>query len=156
MSAAKNIHQLKSKLDETFERAKQVDDENFELKSDLARYLCILVSGYLETATVECLLDHSQNGSRPSVHNYVEKKLKWFTNAKANKILELLAKWDKDWHKEMEEFLVDEKKDAVDSVVANRNKIAHGDWVGITIIRISNYYEEVEKVVTKMGDIIND
>lgn len=151
MSARRNIHQLKTKLDSTFERARSVED--LELQSDLARYLCVLVSGYLETATVEWLLHHSRDGSRPTIQKYVESKLKRFTNANASKITALMASWDSDWHSEMNDFLVDEKKDAVDSVIALRNNIAHGQWVGVTLNRISKYYIEVDKVVTKIGEL---
>jgi hypothetical protein len=151
MSARRNIHQLKTKLDSTFERARSVED--LELQSDLARYLCVLVSGYLETATVEWLLHHSRDGARPTIQKYVESKLKRFTNANASKIIALMASWDSDWYSEMNNFLVDEKKDAVDSVIALRNNIAHGQWVGVTLNRISNYYIEVDKVVTKIGEL---
>ena len=152
MIARKNIHQLKSRLDSTFDRARKISDP--ELQSDMARYLCILVSGYLETATVEWFLHHAREGSRPTIQKFVESRLSGFTNANAQKLLSLLATWNQDWHDEMLEFLVDEKKDAIDSIIALRNSIAHGQWVGVTLVRVSAYYSEVEKVVLKIGDLV--
>jgi hypothetical protein len=50
-------------------------------------------------------------------------------------------------------FLVDERKDAVDSVVSLRNSIAHGQSVGITYIRVLRYYEQIQKVIDHVADL---
>jgi hypothetical protein len=39
------------------------------------------------------------------------------------------------------------RKDAVDSVVNNRNRIAHGENVGISYVRIKEYYDRVVEVI---------
>jgi len=47
----------------------------------------------------------------------------------------------------MESFVAGERKDAVDSVVANRHQIAHGQDVGLTLIRIMGYYAHVSETI---------
>jgi hypothetical protein len=63
------------------------------------------------------------------------------------RILNLVGQFDPDWEKELRIATEDEPKDAVDSVVANRNRIAHGEDVGITFGRVSRYYDNAKLVV---------
>jgi uncharacterized protein YutE (UPF0331/DUF86 family) len=44
-------------------------------------------------------------------------------------------------------------KDALESVVGLRNKIAHEVSVGVTSKRISDYYRRVQKVVDRIADL---
>ncbi len=43
--------------------------------------------------------------------------------------------------------MADELKDAIDSIVSLRNRIAHGESVGITYIRILEYYQRANRVI---------
>ena len=83
----------------------------------------------------------------------VENKTKNFANPNASKIQDLLGSFDPEWRRELERFLVDERKAAVDSIVAQRNIIAHGGSVGLTYIRIRNYYREVQRVIDRVEQI---
>ena len=48
---------------------------------------------------------------------------------------------------EIEQFIDGPKKDALDSVVDLRNKIAHGESVGVTYIRIKDYYKRISEII---------
>ena len=146
------INRLKQKLDATFNRVDFVGD-NLELKSDFAKYLCILVSGYLERSIVEIVQDHARRCGAPTLQRFVEQKTKRFTNANSHKILELLGSFNQDWRNQIDEFLKDDLKDAVDSIVALRNAIAHGNSVSLTYQRISDYYRRVQTVVQEIADL---
>ncbi|GAF83742.1 unnamed protein product [marine sediment metagenome] len=63
------------------------------------------------------------------------------------KILDLTRAFNPQWANQLEAATEGQLKDAVNSVVANRNQIAHGRDVGITYVRIKNYYEDVVEVV---------
>jgi hypothetical protein len=152
MSGRAAVHSMKTRLSATFDRAKGVQGDA-ELLSDFARYLCVLVSGYLEQAVIELALEHVRQRSNTSVQKYVEARLRRFTNANCQRILNLLGSFDSDWRLEMESYLVDELKDAVDSVVNLRNAIAHGRHSGITIGRISDYYKRVDRVVDHIAEL---
>jgi hypothetical protein len=39
------------------------------------------------------------------------------------------------------------RKDAIDSIMANRHQIAHGKDVGITVARVKEYLEKVVEIV---------
>ena len=123
------------------------------MKADFAKYLCVLVSGYLEKAVVELVQEHARRCGAPSLQRFVEQKTRHFTNANAQKLQDLLGSFDPDWRKNVEGFLVDELKDAVDSIVALRNTIAHGNSVSVTYHRVSDYYQCVQQVIDKIADL---
>jgi hypothetical protein len=47
----------------------------------------------------------------------------------------------------LEDYLIGQRKDALDSIIANRHQIAHGRDVGLSYIRMKNYYGEVKDIV---------
>ena len=64
-----------------------------------------------------------------------------------DKILKLTRAFNPDWANKLETETQGEIKAAVDSIVANRHLIAHGIWVGISYIRMKEYYERAIKLV---------
>jgi hypothetical protein len=152
MTGRAEVARLKQRLDAAFERAAGVGTD-LELQSDLARYLCVLVSGFLETATSELVLAHARTHGAKSLQRFVDQRTKSFTNANSQKLTNLLGDFDPDWRVALEEFIVDDLKDAVDSVVDLRNKIAHGQSVGVTYKTISDYYSRVQRVVERIAEI---
>jgi len=100
----------------------------FETKAHWAKYVCVLVSGYIEQAVKEVLLEHSAHSAAPRVSSYVEKTWPLSKNMACSAISEILGHFDARWS---ESFLtwVDEKeerKKEINEIVAWRNSIAHG------------------------------
>jgi len=152
MNGRAEVARLKQRLDATFQRIDGVGSD-LELRSDFARYLCVLVSGYLEKAVAELVLEHARRSGGPSLQRFVEMKTRRFTNANAQRLQNLLGSFDPDWRQSLESFLVDDIKDAVDSIVDLRNTIAHGGSVGITYQRVYDYYIRVQRVVERIADL---
>lgn len=107
----------------------------------------------IHRAVIELLLEHVRNHSHPSIQTHVERRLRQFTNAHAQRLIDLMGSFKIDWRKGMETFLVDEHKDAVDSIVALKNTISHGRSAGVTIARASDYYKRVLEVVDEIADL---
>ena len=84
---------LRQRLDATFERIGQVsDDVESELLSDFARYLCVLVSGFLEQSVVELVLEHVRRNSNRTVQRHIEARLRrQFANANSQRLIDLEA-----------------------------------------------------------------
>jgi hypothetical protein len=122
-----------SRIDAVLSRASGVDD--LQTQADLARYLCVLVAGHLEQAVRHIYSDYAVN------------RLSGFTNANAERLCSLAGAFDPQWRKDLEDFLGDQRKDAINSVIANRHQIVHGQDVGITYIRIRDYYAHVRDAV---------
>ena len=143
----KQLLSEKQRLDNLFNQisALPIDDE---LLAHWSRYLCVLVSGFIENALRILITDYAHRKSHPNVSNYVAKQIKGITNLNEEKILQLLGSFSSDWRELLEGRITDDQKDAINSVVANRHNIVHGRSVGITITRVKEYYERILKVLS--------
>ena len=146
-------------IETAFKRAHQLDPTNsghdhHELQADLARYLCILTAGYIETAITEICVEYSKSIGDGRLHNFVLAKTKRNTNFDHTKILGFLGSFESSWKVKMRTFLKDEYKDSVNSVYSLRNKVAHGDSVDITLARIQGHFNNVKVVIEKVSEIV--
>lgn len=148
----KNIEivRYQQRLDALFEKVRDISD--LELQSHWARYLCILVSGYLETSVRAIYGEYTSKRADKNVANYVSSRLGSFQSPKMGNILELTRAFSRQWAEELEVATEGELKGSVDSIVANRHNIAHGQDVGISYVTIREYYQNAVKVIELIED----
>ncbi len=147
---------LKQRLDATFERIRSEDIESIELQADFAKYLCVLISGYLERSIIEIVQEHARQNGSLTLARFVEAKTKRFTNARPQKIKELLDSFDQEWGREIEGFLNAGMGESVSTIISNRHQIAHGFSSDITISQVQNHYKDIQKIVDKVQRICID
>src|SRR5687768_11534130 len=87
------------RLDHVFKQVGGITD--FELQAHFARYLCILVAGFLETSIRRFYSRYARNSASPSVANYVEVHLKWFQNPTMGKIYDVARAFDATWEAQL-------------------------------------------------------
>lgn len=154
MALRSELISFEARIENVLSRAEEagLDDE---LRSSLARYACVLTSGYLEEA-IRVIVGGWCNGkSHPHVHAYVGRQLEWFSNPKLGKILDELSHFSSGWRDRFDTVLTDEEKDAVNSVVNNRHQIAHGRNVGVSPMLMKRYFNDCKSVVRKLDGVIN-
>ena len=117
------------------------------VRSDFACYLCVLVSGFVESVVADIAADHCRNRSSQTVMNYVESRVARPGVLNTERLLQFVGLFNIEWRQMLEQYVAGERKDALDSVVANRNQIAHGESVNLTYARILEYYRNVCQVV---------
>lgn len=149
MTGRAAIHGHQQRIDAVFARAAALHNDP-ELLADHAKYLCVLVSGFIEKSLSEVVLEHARRVGAPSLQRFVEANTGRFTNANSERVLQLLATFDPEWRREIEGVLVDEYKDAFDSVVSLRHRIAHGSSVGVTFVRMKDYFAAIVEVIEKI------
>jgi hypothetical protein len=118
------------------------------LLGGFCRFLCVLVSGFLEQASRHIYGAYADGKSDPRCTRFVERRLSGFTNANAQRLCDLAGAFDAQWQEDLATYLDGERKDAIDSVVANRHQIVHGQDVGITYIRIATNYGHIRDTVS--------
>jgi hypothetical protein len=133
------------RLSALFDRIKDIDDH--ELKAHWARYLCILSSGFIETSVRSIYRAYTRNLAHPNIRNYVEAQLRRLQNPKMQQILDVTRAFDRTWADNLETETEGEIKDSIDSIVANRNNIAHGRDVGVSYSRVKSWYDNIVKLV---------
>ncbi len=139
-------HALAARLASTFDLVGELQS-NAELQAHFARYLCILVSGYVEQSVREVYSGYAADKSSPRVARVVDRFLNGMQNPSAEALLQIAAAFDPTWRSELEAFIEGPRRAALDSIVANRNQIAHGESVGITFIRVRDWYNEIPSII---------
>ncbi len=145
----------RARLDATFSRIDSLSTEDLEVLSDFARYLCVLVSGFVEIALSELAAEHCRKRSAPTVSNFVQSRLSRLQNVKSERLLQLVGSFDPKLRVEIEKYIDGPRKDALDSVVDLRNKISHGESVGVTYVRIKDYYERISEIIDFVSALLS-
>jgi hypothetical protein len=140
------IYRGQQKLDGLFKKVGNLGDD-LELQSHWAKYLCILVSGWIETSIRTIYIQYARKQSPEFIGNFIEYTLGDFQNPKMTKILELARSFNPDWEERLRKETDGERKDAIDSIVNNRHRVAHGEPSDITYARIATYYKKAIEVV---------
>ena len=148
------VIRLRSSLKGAFTRAKNLRAVDAEIQSDLARYLCVLVLGFVETAVAELAIEHCRSRSASSVLKYASAQLDRLQNLKAQKLVQVIGSFEKKWSSELSMFMDGDRKDALDSVVDLRNKIAHGESVSLSLGRIIQYHEKIDEIIVYIEKLL--
>jgi hypothetical protein len=149
------IERSRGRLRATFQRIDAIEEDQLEARADFARYLCVLLSGFLEKAIAELLLEHARQRSSDNVQRYVGVSLQRFQNPSVGNIVSLFERFNEDWKDDLKDFLVDERAAAIGSVVKERHRIAHGESSDISYVRIDRYREQVDLVIDHIADLVD-
>lgn len=128
------------------------EDNNPESQAHSAKYLAVLVSGYLEQAIKEVLLNYSSLGSRPQIAKYIESTWPISRNMSADNINNILSHFNTHWSEKFSDWLKDDiiRKSRINSIVQWRNSIAHGqesNTTGVTLVSVRDSFITIKELV---------
>ena len=141
------------RLDETFSRAAKFSDEP-EIEADYARYLCILVTGFLEQSVEQAILVYVDSQGNQRLSSYIAKTLIPRRSMRAERMLEIVGDFDQKWKARLALKLTSRHRDAIGSAYASRNKIAHGEDVDLPYRQVSHDYVLVKEAIGFIAEII--
>jgi RiboL-PSP-HEPN len=144
----KEIHRSEQRLDNVINLSKKIGD--LELQSHFARYLCILLAGYIEKSIEAIFTEYARKKSAPSITNYVAKQLEWNLSVNMEKAINIARQFDNDIALWIEAEFAGEIADSVNSIKANRDNFAHGGFDGISLGTIISYHDRAREFVDKM------
>ncbi|MCU0496992.1 MAG: HEPN domain-containing protein [Anaerolineae bacterium] len=152
-----NVRSHQNRLDNLFKKFEVFNQlkspEAEEIKAHWSRYLCVLVSGFVEFALIEIYTDYAIRRSTSKVANYVSQQLEGFQNPKMQKVLTLAGSFSAQWREEIEKASNFEQfKIALDYVIDKRNKIAHGELDNVTYGTLKNNYQTIKTLITFIDD----
>ena len=153
MSASSGQDPHSARLGEAFNRADRLAGEP-EIQADYARYLCVLVTGYLEQAVTLVILKYVDGVGDQRISRYVASTLNREGSMQASRILALVGRLDEGWHSQLIVKLSPQHREAIGSAYASRNKIAHGEDVDLTYRRVRDYYDLVREVVGFLEEVV--
>jgi len=147
------IEAQEKKLDSLLDQIKKMKDDD-ELKAHLSRYFCVRISGYLENV-VKLLVNNFCEGSSPEpIKNYVDRDLRNLTNLSEEKLLKFLKKFSEEWEYSVSSMLTEIHRSSLNSIISNRNNIAHGQPDSISPKIIETYYNDLKEVVNVLKSVI--
>jgi hypothetical protein len=94
----------------------------------------------MENAIKEIYSEYARRCSNDNVASYVSKSLDRIRNPNAEMFLQTANAFQQQWKTNLEAFIAENgRKDALDSIMANRHLIVHGRECGISVVRIKEY-----------------
>ena len=135
-------------LNNLFQRTQAASSGDIEMQAHWAKYLCILSAGFIENAIKEIYVDFAHRAASEPVANYTSSTLSRIQNPKTQRFVETANAFKRTWGDELRDFVEDNgRKEAIDSIMANRHLIAHGKNSGITLVRIRDYLDKAIEVI---------
>ena len=136
------------KLRDLFAKVDAACGGDFEMRSHWAKYLCVLSAGFLENAITEVYGDFVRVAASPPVADYAMASLSRIQNPKTSRFIETARLFKSSWADALESYVdSDGRREAIDSIMANRHEIAHGKHPGITLVRIKTYLDRAVEVI---------
>ena len=139
---------LQGRINRLMVHARGTTDD--ELQAELARYLCILVSSLIEERCKECASTFAAVRSAPEIARFVRAQMKRLRSPSSGNIRAFFSGFDPVRANGWYEGLADDQRAALDSIAANRNQLAHGVTVGLSLGMLTSYTELAGKAMGKL------
>ena len=141
-------------LDSLKTKTENEDDE--EVKSYLVKLLCVRTAGLLEVFLKTRISEYSKGKVPTEINRFLTSKFKDITNLKSSKFEDVLTSFSVDWGDKFRGYLDDheQEKTSLDSVIAQRHNIAHGQPSNIGSASMVQYYNDVKSIVVYLDTII--
>jgi hypothetical protein len=147
-----DVFSQKSRLDAVFELVAGLEPGD-PRQVHLTQYLCIRVAGFVEQSMRHLYYEHARRRSEPTVAQFVSRRLDRPGNLNAEALCQLAGQFSDTWARELREFLGEERKLAVDSVLNNRNRIAHGESTSLGLVQLRDWYGKIVEVVERIDQL---
>jgi hypothetical protein len=146
------IENQERKLDKLLLDISTIQDD--EIKAHLSKYFCVRISGYLENVLKILVANYSEGSSQKPVTNYLQNDLKNVTNLSEEKMQKVLTKFSEDWCNNFNSNVAEQQLQSLNSIISNRNSIAHGQQDNISYKVIGQYYTDLKEIVKALKDTI--
>lgn len=139
------------RLSSLIARTDEASNSNLELQAHWAKYLCVLCAGFLENSLSEIYAEYARVSANEAVAGYVARQLNRIQNPNVQKILDTTYQFKKLWGDMLSDYIVkDGRKEAIETIMTNRHKIAHGEDSNVTILGVEEYLAKIVEVVEFM------
>lgn len=126
-----------------------------ELRSHFARYLAVRISGYFEKALQELGMQCCRRSSGGPSLSFALAQLDRSRNPNLDAVLRYVGAFSPDWQNQLDSFLTAERRNAIGTVVAARNDVAHGGMAGLTYSSVRDHANLIHEVVDFLADLFD-
>ena len=113
-----------------------------EMKSHLAKYICILCSGFLENVVKLLYTDYIKNLTTvENIISYAISNLSGINNPNSERLRNIAKSFNVVWERDLNAFMITEERNTtINFIMKERHSIAHGKDSDITLRRIRDYH----------------
>lgn len=144
-----SAEQLIREVDGILERAEA--QAGLQVQSDYAKYLVIRVSGLVEQVIAEIVLTYVGTQASQSIAAHVAWRMGTFQNPSIERVLQLAGSFDRHRRGQLDAAILDPEREALGSIRAQRNRIAHGEPSTISLTQVSAYYIEIKTMLARIA-----
>ena len=119
------------------------------MRSHIAKFVCILCSGFLENCVHILYTEYvkSETSSEPVIA-HASASLNKIQNPNSEKFRAIAKSFKPEWEPPLNEYLQEEERAAaINYIMRDRHKIAHGKDSDITLARIKQYHLKTVEVI---------
>ena len=152
----RNVQLLRQydRIKSLIERTAVASQGDINLQNDWSGYICILSAGLLESSIREIYGEFVRNAAiNPAssrVSKYAISRLERVSNPKADSFVQTARAFSEEWGQDLENYLNSDdgqRKNAIDSIMNNRNQIAHGRRASVSLARVKDYLSKAAEVI---------
>lgn len=113
------------------------------------RYLCVMVASFLENAVQAIYEDYAYSVAGGNVAQYVSNQIAFTVgNGNADSLVRTANAFSGTWANELRSFLADDnRQSAINTIVSQRNLIAHGEQSSISPAQLRAHLEKAVAVI---------
>lgn len=119
----------------------------------LGEMAVIWASGYLEAAFRDTLRQYVETRSDSRVQRALNLRLERFRNPRLGVILSLVGEFDTTWEDELRSFADGAVGESVNSIVALRNRVAHGRSDRVSIGMVGRYFDDARRLPRRLVEL---
>jgi hypothetical protein len=152
-------HELLDQVDELIKHARSIttvvpNNEGDFIQAQLVRYGCLLACAALEQGLIESLAGYASRIGDDRIKTFVEEILRTGRNPTPSYINEVLCKFDAALGEHIASFIEEGVgKEKIQSIVSNRNRIAHGESVSLGVKSLMEWTPGVRKLCLELNNI---
>ena len=143
------LNKQSDKILKLIETAENHFEEDDEMRSHLAKYVCILCSGFLENAVHVLYTDYvkAETTSNPVI-SFSTIAINKIQNPNSEKFRDLAKSFNPEWEEPLKNYMqTDDRASAINYIMKDRHKIAHGKDSDITLMRIKEHHLKTVDII---------
>jgi hypothetical protein len=152
-----NNARVKTEFDLIDEAIKKVESHtgDVEIASYLSSFLTVMICGVYEDCIEHLICQRAGKARDTEIYQYVRSTVaESFRNPKFARIVEILNKFSRVYAEALKNNIEEKSKVALDSIVDNKNAIAHGRPSNVTISDIKDYHNRCIPIFELLENIL--
>lgn len=116
-----------------------------------------MAAGFLENSLQVLFSEYVNRCANDQVYRFAKNRLDNILNPKAERFVETARYFDREWASRLSDYLEEEdgvRKGAVNSIMSNRHRIAHGETSQISVGQVRQYWYHCVQVVDFIEDML--